>query len=381
MLRSDEYWMRRALRLAEKGRGRTSPNPMVGAVLVKNGEVVGEGYHAKAGEAHAEVLSIREAGEGAEGATLYLNLEPCIHYGKTPPCAPAVIEAGVRRVVVGMEDPNPLVRGRGLETIKKAGLDVKVGVLERECQRLNEAFCKYILKKEPFVILKVAATFDGKIATRDGESKWISGEASRRLVHRLRDQVDGVVVGINTILKDDPMLTTRIKGGRNPYRIILDSRLRIPEEAKVIEISPSKTIIATTGLAEKEKINKLEKRGIQILTLESNQGRVDLRHLLTKLGEMEMISLLVEGGTQINGSFLDEGLIDKILFFLSPKLIGDNQAFGIFGGRGVANLKEAFSLHEIRAKRVGEDILLEGYLTPPIPPLLKGGGGDLMTKG
>jgi diaminohydroxyphosphoribosylaminopyrimidine deaminase/5-amino-6-(5-phosphoribosylamino)uracil reductase len=345
---------------------------MVGAVLVKNGEVVGEGYHAKAGEAHAEVLSLRKAGEGAKGATLYLNLEPCIHYGKTPPCAPAVIEAGVRRVVVGMEDPNPLVKGRGLETLKEAGLDVKVGILKRECQRLNEAFCKYILKKEPFVILKAAATLDGKIATRDGESKWISGEASRRLVHKLRDQVDGVVVGINTILKDDPMLTTRIKGGRNPYRIILDSRLRIPEEAKVIEISPSKTIIATTELAEKEKINKLEKRGIQSLTLESNQGRVDLRHLLTKLGEMEMISLLVEGGSQINGSFLDEGLVDKILLFLSPKLIGDNQAFGIFGGRGVANLKEAFSLHEIRSKRVGEDILLEGYLKK-VDPVRKDG--------
>jgi diaminohydroxyphosphoribosylaminopyrimidine deaminase/5-amino-6-(5-phosphoribosylamino)uracil reductase len=368
MVKDDEHWMKRALRLAEKGRGRTSPNPMVGAVLVKNDEVVGEGYHAKAGEAHAEVLSLREAGEEANGATLYLNLEPCIHYGKTPPCAPAVIEARVRRVVVGMEDPNPFVKGRGLETLKKAGLDVEAGILEKECQRLNEAFCKYILKKEPFVILKVAATLDGKIATRDGESKWISGEASRRLVHRLRDQVDGIVVGINTILKDDPMLTARIKGGRNPNRIILDSRLRIQEEAKVIEISPSKTIIATTELAGKEKIKKLEKRGIQILTLKSNQGRVDLRHLLTKLGEMEMMSLLVEGGSQINGSFLDEGLVDKILLFLSPKLIGDNQAQGIFGGRGVANLREAFSLDEIRAKRVGEDILLEGYLIPPIPP-------------
>ena len=200
---------------------------------------LGKGYHAKAGEAHAEIVALQQAGEEARGATLYLNLEPCTHYGKTPPCAPQVIEAGVKRVVIGMEDPNPLVKGKGIEILRRAGLDVEVGILEKECRRLNEAFCKYILKKEPFVILKVAATLDGKIATRNGDSKWISGEASRRFVHRLRDQVDGVLVGIGTVLKDDPMLTARIRGGRDPYRIILDSRLRIPEEAKVIGTSPS----------------------------------------------------------------------------------------------------------------------------------------------
>ena len=354
--------MKRALRLAEKGRGRTSPNPMVGAVLVKNGQVVGEGYHARAGEAHAEILALRQAGEEARGSTLYINLEPCIHYGKTPPCAPAVIEAKVRRVVIGMEDPNPLVTGRGLKSLKKAGLDVEVGVLEKECRRLNEAFCKYILKKEPFVILKVAATLDGKIATREGDSKWISGETSRHFVHRMRDQVDGVVVGIGTVLKDDPQLTARIKKGRDPYRIILDSRLRIPEDAKVIGNSPSKTIIATTELAARDKIERLEKKGVRILTLDSKQGRVDLKNCLSKLGEMGMMSLLVEGGSQVNGSFLDEGLIDKILFFLSPKLIGDREALGIFGGSGKANLKETIPLNELRVRRMGEDILIEGYL-------------------
>ena len=238
----------KVLRLAEKGRGRTSPNPMVGAILVKDGEVAGEGYHAKAGEAHAEIIALQQAREEARGAALYLNLEPCTHYGKTPPCAPQVIESGVKRVVIGMEDPNPLVKGKGIEMLRRAGLDVEVGILEKECQRLNEAFCKYILKKEPFVILKVAATLDGKIATRNGDSKWISGEASRRFVHKLRDQVDGVLVGIGTVLKDDPQLTARIRGGRDPYRIVLDSRLKIPEEAKVIGTSPSKTIIATTEL-------------------------------------------------------------------------------------------------------------------------------------
>ncbi len=354
--------MKRALRLAEKGRGRTSPNPMVGAILVKDGKVVGEGYHAKTGEAHAEIIALQQAREEARGAILYLNLEPCTHYGKTPPCAPQVIEAGVKRVVIGMEDPNPLVKGKGIEILRKAGLDVAVGILEKECRRVNEAFCKYILKKEPFVILKVAATLDGKMATRNGDSKWISGEASRRFVHKLRDQVDGVMVGIGTVLKDDPLLTARIRGGRDPYRIVLDSRLKVPEEAKVIGTSPSKAIIVTTELAPKDKIEKFEKRGVQVLVLDSKEGRVNLKSCLSKLGEIGMMNLLVEGGSQVNGSFLDEGLIDKLLLFLSPRLIGDHQALGIFGGRGVFILPKAIVLKEIKTKRLGEDILLEGYL-------------------
>jgi len=358
----DEQWMKRALRLAEKGSGRTSPNPMVGAVLVKDGRVVGEGYHSKAGEAHAEIVALQQAREEARGSILYLNLEPCTHYGKTPPCAPRVIESGVKRVVIGMEDPNPLVKGKGIEVLRRAGLEVEAGILGKECQKLNEAFCKYILGKEPFVILKVAATLDGKIATRDGDSKWISGEASRRFVHKLRDQVDGVLVGIGTVLKDDPQLTTRIRGGRDPYRIVLDSRLRIPEEAKVIGISPSKTIIAATEFAPKDKIERLEKRGVQILILDSQEGKINLKSCLSQLGEIGMMSLLVEGGSQINGSFLDEGLIDKLLLFLSPRLIGDHQALGIFGGRGVSSLEERVALKEIKTRRVGEDILLEGYL-------------------
>ena len=358
----DEFWMRRALRLAEKGRGRTSPNPMVGAVLVKDGKTVGEGYHVKAGEPHAEILALGKAGDQAKGATLYLNLEPCTHYGKTPPCAPAVIEAGVDKVVVGMEDPNPLVKGKGVASLKQAGLDVSVGTLENECRKLNEAFCKYILQGEPFVILKVAATLDGKLATRNGESKWITGEDSRRFVHRLRNQVDGVVVGIGTVLKDDPMLTARIRRGRDPYRIILDSRLRVSEKAKVIDLDPSKTIIATTGMAPREKIEILEKKGVRILIIDSKLGKVDLKACLIKLGELGMTSLLVEGGNQINGSFLDENLIDKILLFFSPKLIGDPLAPGIFSGAGVASLKEAISIKDLKVRKMGEDLLFEGYL-------------------
>ena len=354
--------MRRALRLAQKGRGRTSPNPMVGAVLVKEGRVVGEGYHSKAGEAHAEIVALQQAGDRARGATLYLNLEPCAHFGKTPPCAPQVIEAGVKCVVLGMEDPNPLVKGKGIERMRVAGLEIEIGILEEECRRLNEAFCKYIVRKEPFVMLKVAATLDGKIATRHGDSKWISGEASRRFVHRLRDQVDGVLVGIGTVLRDDPQLTVRIKGGRDPYRIVLDSQLRIPEEAKVIGVSPSKAIIATSALAPKDKMEKLEKRGVRILILDSHEGKINLKSCLSKLGEIEMTSLLVEGGSQVNGSFLDEGLIDKLLFFLSPKLLGDHQALEIFAGRGVTRLEEAVAIKKIKTRRIGEDILLEGYL-------------------
>jgi diaminohydroxyphosphoribosylaminopyrimidine deaminase/5-amino-6-(5-phosphoribosylamino)uracil reductase len=358
----DEYWMEKALRLAEKGRGRTSPNPMVGAVLVKDGKIIGKGFHAKAGEAHAEIVAIQKTGKEAKGAILYLNLEPCAHYGKTPPCAPQVIEAGIKGVVIGMEDPNPLVKGRGIEILKRAGLNVQVGILEKECRRLNEAYCKYISRKEPFVILKVAATLDGKIATQNGESKWISGEASRHFVHKLRDQVDGVLIGIGTVLRDDPLLTARIRGGRDPYRIVLDSRLRIPEEAKVIGASPSRVIIATTKLAPKDKIVRLEKLGVQILILNAKEGRVHLKSCLSKLGEMGMSSLLLEGGSQVNGSFLDEGLIDKFLFFLSPKWVGDQEALGIFSGKGVANLQEAVGLKEIKTRRMGEDILLEGYL-------------------
>jgi diaminohydroxyphosphoribosylaminopyrimidine deaminase/5-amino-6-(5-phosphoribosylamino)uracil reductase len=358
----DERWMQRALHLAEKGRGRTSPNPMVGAVLVKGGKVVGEGYHARAGEPHAEIVALKNAGEKAKGSTLYLNLEPCTHYGKTPPCVPAVIKAGVRKVVVGIEDPNPLVKGRGLAHLKQAGLEVKVGILERPCHRLNEAFFKYIGKHEPFVILKIAATLDGKLATRNGESQWITSEPSRRFVHRLRDQVDGVVVGIGTVLKDDPMLTARIREGRNPYRIVFDSRLRIPENAKVVDLSPSKTIVATTEMAPQDKIGRLQKKGVRVLISDSKLGKVDLKSSLLKLGELGLMTLLVEGGSRINGSFLDQGLVDKIFLFLSPKFIGDPTAPGIFGGTGVGSLKEAISIKDLKVRKIGEDTLFEGYV-------------------
>ncbi len=357
----DQHWMRRALRLAAKGWGRTSPNPMVGAVLVKEGRAIGEGFHAQAGGPHAEILALSRAGEQAKGATLYINLEPCSHYGRTPPCAPTVIQYGVRRVVVGMEDPNPLVKGKGLEMLRNAGIDVEVGLLESDCRRLNESFIKYITTKQPFVILKIASTLDGKIATGQGESRWITGEKSRRFVHRLRSKVDGILVGIGTILKDDPLLTARLRGGRNPFRIILDSRLRIPERAKVIEQDPERTILVTTESAPRERMDLFEKKGVRLLLLDTQQGRVNLKSLLIRLGEMELTSLLVEGGSEVNGSFLTQGLVDKIYLFLSPKLLGGHRSLGIFGGDGIERLSEAVILDELKTKRIGEDLLIEGY--------------------
>jgi diaminohydroxyphosphoribosylaminopyrimidine deaminase/5-amino-6-(5-phosphoribosylamino)uracil reductase len=362
MRKKDEFWMRRALHLAGRGGGRTSPNPMVGAILIKEGLVIGEGYHQRAGEPHAERLALERAGQQAKGSTLYINLEPCTHYGKTPPCVPAILEAGVSRVVIGMEDPNPLVKGEGIRALKEAGLEVEIGILEKECRRLNEAFCKYILKKEPFVILKIAATLDGRIATRTGVSQWITSEESRRFVHRLRDQVDGVLVGVGTILRDDPLLTTRLPGGRDPYRIVLDSQLRIPEDSKILHTNPQRLILATTERAPREKLKRLEPKVGRMMVCPMKEGRVDLKALVSRLGEMEMMSLLVEGGSRVNGAFLDERLIDKVLLFLSPKCLGDPQALGIFGGRGIENLKEALSLKEMRVRRIGEDLLVEGYM-------------------
>lgn len=357
----DEFWMMKVLHLAEKGRGRTSPNPMVGAILIRDEMIAGEGYHQKAGTPHAEILAIQKAGERAKGSTLYINLEPCIHYGRTPPCVPAILQAGIRRVVIGMEDPNPLVQGKGIKALKEAGLQVEVGVLEKECQRLNESFSKYILKREPFVILKIAATLDGRIATRTGESQWITGEESRRFVHRLRDQVDGVVVGIGTIMKDDPLLTTRLPGGRDPFRIILDSELRIPENARVFGSNPERVILATTQRAPKEKLERLEQKVGRILICDSRKGKVDLKILLSKLGEMEITSLLVEGGSQVNGAFFDERLMDKVFLFLSPKWFGDPLALGIFSGKGVEELQKVLPLKEITLRKIGEDLLVEGY--------------------
>jgi diaminohydroxyphosphoribosylaminopyrimidine deaminase/5-amino-6-(5-phosphoribosylamino)uracil reductase len=361
----DEQFMREALALAAQARGRTSPNPMVGSVVVKDGRVIGRGYHVKAGAPHGEVMALDDAGADAKGATIYVTLEPCCHYGRTPPCTKTIIGAGIRRVVAAMRDPNPLVSGKGLDELRQAGIDVTLPVLETEAGTLNEVFIKYITTKRPFVLLKVAASLDGKIATVTGESRWITNERSRLLVHQLRDQVDAVMVGINTVLRDDPLLTTRLPGGggRDPMRIILDSRLRIPCEARVLTASPTAcTLIATTPEAPREKRLQLEAAGAKVLIVEGNGPGVPLGLLMDQLGAMPVTSILLEGGGELHSSALRAGIVDKVLYFVAPKLIGGRSAPPAIGGEGFARLEEAVTLERMQIKQLEDDLLIEGYV-------------------
>jgi diaminohydroxyphosphoribosylaminopyrimidine deaminase / 5-amino-6-(5-phosphoribosylamino)uracil reductase len=360
----DIKYMRMALRLAEKAQGRTSPNPMVGAVVVKGGIVISRGFHRKAGEAHAEAVALKRAGRAAKGAMLYVTLEPCSHTDKrTPPCAPLVIKSGVRRVVVAMIDPNPRVSGGGIKALKSAGIEVTTGVLDAEAKKMNEAFIKHITKGVPFVTLKIAQTLDGKIATSSGASKWITGEKAREEAHRLRDSHDAVLVGINTVLSDDPSLTTRIPGGRDPVRVIVDSRLRIPVNAKVVtQRSPAKTIVAALLGAPKSKIKKLQDAGVEVLTIKSEHGRVDLRDLMKKLGKRDIMSALIEGGAEINASALKAGLVDKVVMFLAPLLMTGTDSLCSIGGSSPVKLGQALKLQDVTAEFIGKDLMVKGYI-------------------
>ncbi|MDK2888394.1 MAG: diaminohydroxyphosphoribosylaminopyrimidine deaminase [Thermoanaerobacter sp.] len=357
--------MRMALDLAKKAMGRTSPNPMVGAVLVKDGQVVGRGYHARAGTPHAEIHALREAGERAEGATLYVTLEPCCHQGRTGPCTEAILAAGVKRVVTAMVDPNPLVAGRGVERLRQAGVEVTVGVLEEEARRLNEVFVKYITTRSPFVVLKAAMSLDGKIATRTGESRWITGSQARLAVHYLRDRYDAILVGINTVLKDNPSLTTRLpdREGRDPVRVIVDSLARTPPGARVItQESPAPTIVAVTEKAPEENRRRLEDAGARVLVVPGPGPGVDLVALMKELARREITSVLVEGGSRIHASFLESRLVDKVIWFIAPLIIGGSSAPGPVGGEGPARLSEAVRLREVLITRYGEDFCVEGYV-------------------
>jgi diaminohydroxyphosphoribosylaminopyrimidine deaminase/5-amino-6-(5-phosphoribosylamino)uracil reductase len=360
----DEKYMRMALRLAAKAHGRTSPNPMVGAVVVKDGRVVAGGWHKKAGEPHAEAVALRKAGAAANGATLYVTLEPCSHVNKrTPPCSPLVIRSGVKRVVIAMIDPNPRVSGGGVRAIRKAGIEVVTGVLEPEASRLNEAFVKHVTKKVPFVTLKIAQTLDGKIATASGESKWITGGKAREEGHRLRDQDDAILAGINTVLKDNPSLTARIPGGRDPIRVIVDSTLRIPLTANVLtQKSSAKTIVATLTRSSKAKIKKIQDRGAEVLIVRSDKGRVDLKDLMKKLGKMDIMSVLIEGGAEINASALKAGIVDKVIMFIAPALMTGRDALCSIGGASPVKLSQAIRLRDVTTRFVGEDLMVEGYI-------------------
>ncbi|MDU4961431.1 MAG: bifunctional diaminohydroxyphosphoribosylaminopyrimidine deaminase/5-amino-6-(5-phosphoribosylamino)uracil reductase RibD [Sporomusaceae bacterium] len=360
---TDETYMRLALELACKARGRTSPNPMVGAVVVRDGQITGRGYHQQAGTAHAEIKALQDAGSLAAGATLYVTLEPCCHYGRTGPCTEAIIAAGVRRVVFAMTDPNPCVAGCGSRQLRQAGIEVVEGVLACEAARLNEAFIKCISTGLPFTAIKMAMTLDGKTATVSGHSQWISGEAARQRVHQWRDQFDAVLVGVGTVLADDPQLTVRHLPGRNPVRIVVDSRGRTPLQSKLLTDKAATTIIAVGETADAGRCAAYAAAGAEVMQLPQTAAGLDLHALFRRLAQRGLNSILVEGGATLNASILAANLADLVYWFIAPMLVGGSQAPGPVGGSGVSQLQEAYTLEDTCLETVAADILVTGYLT------------------
>jgi diaminohydroxyphosphoribosylaminopyrimidine deaminase/5-amino-6-(5-phosphoribosylamino)uracil reductase len=359
----DEAFMRLALRLAARGLGRTSPNPVVGAVLVKAGRVLATGYHRRAGLDHAEVAALRRVGFQAPGADLYVTLEPCDHHGRTPPCTEAVIRAGVRRVVVGLRDPNPLVDGRGLRRLRRAGIAVEVGLLGPECRRVNEHFVCVQERGRPFVTWKAAVTLDGRIATRTGDSRWVTGGRARDLGHALRDTHDAILVGAGTVRVDDPLLTTRRPGGRDPVRVVLDGRLTIPPRARLLHSgSPAPTLVVCGRGAPGPRERALVAAGAEVLRLPGRGGRVSPKALLHALLARDLLSVLIEGGGETAATFLEAGLVDKVVMFVAPKLVGGVDAVPALGGRGVARMADAVNLCDTTYRQIGEEIMVSGYV-------------------
>lgn len=359
----DKYYMQQALTIAQYAIGRTSPNPLVGAVIVKDGHIVGQGWHRQAGTPHAEIHALAQAGELSKGATMYVTLEPCSHYGRTGPCANALIEAGVKKVVVAMTDPNPEVAGNGIARLKAAGIEVIEGVLASEAAKINEVFIKWITTGMPFGVLKTAMSLDGKIAAYTGHSQWITGSSARRYVHTLRDMYDAILVGIGTVLADNPALTTRLpEVGQNPIRVIVDSMARTPLTSKVITDKQAPTIIAVSDAAPKDKVTALQSRGVEVLAFEQTAAGVNLHQLFEALGKRRISSVFVEGGATINASLLDANLIDKVYCFLSPKIIGGKTAPSPVSGLGVATVDQAKMLESVTTQIIDPDILISGYI-------------------
>jgi len=365
--------MKRALSLAARGKGKTNPNPMVGAVIVNQGRVVGEAYHHQAGKPHAEILALHQAGPRARGGVLYVTLEPCCHtHKRTPPCVPLLIQSGLTRVCVAMPDPNPQVSGQGVQMLKKAGLEVVVGVLEEEAQQLNEVYRHWMTTGRPFVILKGAMTLDGKIATKTGQSKWITGEQARRDVHRVRGQADAVMVGIGTVVADNPELSARgsknastQRMGRQPVRVVLDSHLRIPLKAKVLTwVHEQPTIVCTTAQASPNKIQTLKDRGIQVWVVPQKSGMVSLKAALGKLGKAGMSTVLIEGGSTLNASALHGGLVNQVRLYVAPQLLGGQDAKSLIGGVSPKTIGQAWPLVNPELKKIGQDWLVMGSLNP-----------------
>ena len=355
--------MQKALTLAGKGNGRTSPNPMVGAVIIKGNRVIASDYHRKSGSPHAEILAIKKAGTKARGATLFINLEPCCHTDKkTPPCSGAIIKSGIKKVVVAMIDPNPKVAGKGLKELRRAGIETEAGLMENEAGKLNESFIKFITKKTPFITLKIAQSLDGKIATAGGESKWITGIKARRYVHKLRNNTDAVLVGIGTVIKDNPSLDCRLRGGINPYRIVVDSDLRVPLQSKVLKYNDGKTIIATTRKAGSRKTDLLRASGHTVLIINDNKGRVALKRLMKDLARLDITSVMIEGGSSINASALSSGIVDKVIFFCAPKIIGGLDSIPSVGGVSPPSLSNICRIKNLQVEQVGDDFLFDGYI-------------------
>jgi diaminohydroxyphosphoribosylaminopyrimidine deaminase/5-amino-6-(5-phosphoribosylamino)uracil reductase len=370
MTTPDAAFMRRALELAERARGLTSPNPLVGAVVVSaDGAVVGEGFHRAAGQPHAEVEALDAAGARAGGGTLYVTLEPCVHQGRTPPCAPRVIASGARRVVIAMSDANPVVAGRGVTALRAAGLDVAIGVLEDEAARQNRAFVTAMRLGRPHVTLKGAITLDGRIADVDGVSRWITGDEARAHAHRLRSEADAIVVGVETVLKDDPRLTVRLDAPwpREPYRVVVDSRARTPDDAQILTAgTPARTVVMVGAGASPERVASLGARGATVVRCAGADGRVDLVAVLRWLAEREARAVLVEGGGEIHAGFLEAGLVDRVAVFVAPLLLGGRTAPSLVSGGG-RSLKDAIRLETFEVTRLGADVLLEADVVRPAP--------------
>lgn len=352
-------YMKKGIELAIKGCGFVNPNPMVGAVIVKNGVIIGEGYHKRYGELHAERNALNNCIASAEGGTLYVTLEPCCHFGKTSPCTDAIIQSGIKKVVIGSCDPNPIIHGKGIAILREHGVEVIEHVLEEECNKLNEVFFHYITTKTPYVIMKYAMTMDGKIATHCGKSRWITGEQARDHVHHERHKYSSIMVGVGTILADDPLLTCRIENGSNPIRIICDSNLRTPIDAKIITTAKeTKTIIATANISESKHLPYLQ-AGCEIITVARRNGQLDLKNLMTKLGTQQIDSVLIEGGGTLHWSALQSGIVNKHCCYLAPKLFGGAQAKTPIEGIGIESPDNAFFLKNSKVLQLGDDFLIE----------------------
>lgn len=361
-MNTDERFMRLAIQLARKAEGLTNPNPAVGAVVVKDGDIVGRGYHKRCGLPHAEIAALKSAGRKARGATLYVTLEPCNHFGRTPPCTDAIKDSGIKKVVIGSLDPNPITNGKGVRTLKGCGIKVITGVLEEDAKALNRPFFKFIVTGIPYVTLKMAESLDGKIATVSGDSRWISSEASRRLVHAMRGRVDAVMIGAKTVMRDDPSLLSRVSGAKQPLRVIVDSRLRISAGARVLSDARKFPVyIAASKYIPAPEIARYEKRGARVLPLRLHRGHVDLKGLLRVLGRLGIMHVMVEGGGELAAGLIERKLVDEFLFFIAPKIVGGRCAVTSVEGSGVRTMDGAIKLTGLTVKRISDDILIRGY--------------------